>query len=589
MQLDGLGLDWGEVEDIYPLSPMQQGMLFHALKDGGSGVYVSQVGVEIRGLDAARLRSAWQAVSDRHAVLRTALVWQELSGLAQQVVYRQVTVPFEEEDWRTRSAVLDVAGLEAALAEAGREERMRGFDLSRPPLQRVRLIRLGEDRHWLIWTHHHILLDGWSSARLIGEVLRHEGGGAGALPAVQGRYRDYIAWLAGRDRAASETFWRGVLSAVAEPSFLADALGGVTDAERSGHGSLPLALDAGLTDRLQAFARRERVTLNTLVQGAWAQLLRQHTGQAVVSFGATVAGRPAELAGSEDILGLFINTLPVVDGASPQLKVGAWLRDLQDRNLSLREHDWTPLYELQRLAGRPGRPLFDTILVFENYPVDQALREESEGVPRFGRIDHVSTTNYALTVAVFVGANRIDLDFTYDRSRFGEAQACQLRDRLRGVLERIAADADGCVGDLGRLDDTQIRQLLDWSGAALAARSSESSFQSDVISAVEGQAARRADAVALVFGDEEISYGELNRRANRLARRLRGHGVGPDVLVALAVERSVEMVVALLAVLKAGGAYLPLDPDYPAATSRSHAARQRRAAGADAGPSAGAA
>ena len=238
---------------------------------------------------------------------------------------------------------------------------MRGFDLSRPPLQRVRLIRLGEDRHWLIWTHHHILLDGWSSARLIGEVLRHEGGGAGALPAVQGRYRDYIAWLAGRDRAASETFWRGALSAVAEPSFLADALAAsVTDAERSGHGSLPLALDAGLTDRLQAFARRERVTLNTLVQGAWAQLLRQHTGQAVVSFGATVAGRPAELAGSEDILGLFINTLPVVDGASPQLKVGAWLRELQDRNLSLREHDWTPLYELQRLAGRPGRPLFDT-------------------------------------------------------------------------------------------------------------------------------------------------------------------------------------------------------------------------------------
>ena len=377
-ELDGLGLDWGEVEDVYPLSPMQQGMMFHALKDGGSGVYVSQVGVEIRGVDAARLRSAWQAVSDRHTALRTAFVWQELSGLAQQVVYRRVDVPFVEEDWRSRAWELDAPALDAALADAGLQERMRGFDLSHPPLQRVRLIRLADDRHWVIWTHHHILHDGWSSAHLIGEILRHEGGGS--LPAVAGRYRDYIAWLAGRDRAASETFWRGALSALSEPSFLADALGGAErgDAEDSGHGSLTLSLDASVTDRLQAFARRERVTLNTLVQGAWAQLLRQHTGQAVVSFGATVAGRPAELAGSEDIVGLFINTLPVVDGALPQTKVGAWLRDLQDRNLSLREHDWTPLYEVQRLAGRPGRPLFDTILVFENYPVDQAPREGSK-------------------------------------------------------------------------------------------------------------------------------------------------------------------------------------------------------------------
>ena len=178
-----------------------------------------------------RLRSAWQAVSDRHAVLRTGFVWQELSGLAQQVVYRRVDVPFIEEDWRARASQLDAGALELALAEAGVAERMRGFDLSRPPLQRVRLIRLGEDRHWLIWTHHHILHDGWSSARLIGEVLRHEGGEA--LPAVQGRYRDYIAWIQGRDRAASETFWRGTLSALSEPSFLADALGGAerTDAE----------------------------------------------------------------------------------------------------------------------------------------------------------------------------------------------------------------------------------------------------------------------------------------------------------------------------------------------------------------------
>ena len=217
----------------------------------------------------------------------------------------------------------------------------------------MRVIRLAAERHWLIWTHHHIVLDGWSSARLIGEVLRHEGGGS--LPAVAGRYRDYIGWLAGRDRAAAERFWREALRELPEPSLLADALGGVertADAEPSGHGSLSLVVDAQVSARLQSFARAARVTLNTLVQGAWAQLLRQHTGQAVVSFGATVAGRPAELAGAEEMVGLFINTLPVVDGASPQTPVGAWLRDLQERNLRLREHEWLPLYEIQRLAGR---------------------------------------------------------------------------------------------------------------------------------------------------------------------------------------------------------------------------------------------
>ncbi len=310
-----------------------------------------------------------------------------------------------------------------------------------------------------------------------------------------------------------------------------------------------------LTDRLQAFARRERVTLNTLVQGAWAQLLRQHTGQAVVSFGATVAGRPAELAGSEEIVGLFINTLPVVDGASPQMKVGAWLRDLQDRNLSLREHDWTPLYEVQRLAGRPGRPLFDTILVFENYPVDQALKKN----PRFrvGRTRLVETSNYPLFVMVASG-ERLGLVFNYHRNRFDEAQIARLQGAFVRLLAALSADAERPLGALDTQDPAE-RALLERVNATFGGEA-----RLDIISQIELQAERRADAVALVFGDEEISYGELNRRANRLARRLRTHGVGPDVLVALAVERSAGMVVALLAVLKAGGAYLPLDPDYPA-------------------------
>ncbi|WOH53420.1 non-ribosomal peptide synthase/polyketide synthase [Bradyrhizobium sp. sBnM-33] len=557
LDLLGATIDCRDIEDIYPLSPMQQGMLFHALRDGESGNYVNQVGLEVRGLDAGRLRAAWHEVSARHAVLRTGFAWRELSGAAQQVVYRHVTLPFVEEDWRGQAAAMDRSELEAALARASQAERAKSFDLSQAPLQRVRLIRLDESRHWVIWTHHHILLDGWSSARLVAEILQHEHGYR--LPAVQGRYRDYIAWLQRQEREASATFWRTALAELDEPGFVADRLGGPAATGASGHGSLDLLLTADLTARLQAFAKRERVTLNTLLQGAWAQLLRRHTGQRVVCFGATVSGRPAEIGGSEEMVGLFINTLPVVDQASPQTDVGAWLRDLQERNIDLRDHGWMPLYEIQRLAGRSGRPLFDNILVFENYPIDQALRGENESGHRFGRVEQISITNYALTVAVFAKTDGINLGFRYHRNRFDEDQIRYLQHTLSRLLAEIVADASRPLGEISGLDTDETRKVLGWSGGFANAPNVGNS----IVAQIEARAAVSPAAIALVFGGQQVGYGDLNARANRLARRLRDDGIGRDRLVGLALERSVELIVGVLAVLKAGGAYLPLDPDYP--------------------------
>ncbi|MBR1251127.1 non-ribosomal peptide synthase/polyketide synthase [Bradyrhizobium sp. AUGA SZCCT0169] len=553
-------IDCREIEDIYPLSPMQQGMLFHALRDGESGNYVNQVGLEIRGIDSGRLRAAWQEVSARHAVLRTGFAWRELSGAAQQVVCRHVRLPFVEEDWREQASSMNHSELEAALAQASQTERIKGFDLSHAPLQRVRLIRLGEDRHWLIWTHHHILLDGWSSARLVAEILQHERGSR--LPAVRGRYRDYIGWLQRQNRDASAAFWRTALAELDEPTFLADVLGGPSSTGASGHGSLELFLTADLTAGLQAFARRERVTLNTLLQGAWAQLLRRHTGQRVVCFGATVSGRPAEIAGSEDMVGLFINTLPVVDQAHPQAEIGSWLRDLQERNIDLRDHGWMPLYEIQRLAGRSGRPLFDSILVFENYPIDEALRGENESGSRFGRVEQVSITNYALTVAVFAKTDGINLGFRYDRGRFDQGQIRYLQACLSRLLAQIVTVAAAPLGELTGLDVDEARQVLAWGEGAIELDKSLD-FGGGIVSRIEACAAALPSSIALMFGDQLVSYGELNARANRLARQLRDRGIGRDQLVGVALERSVELIVGVLAALKAGAAYLPLDPDYP--------------------------
>ncbi|MCA1453648.1 amino acid adenylation domain-containing protein [Bradyrhizobium sp. BRP22] len=570
--LDRLGttLDWRNVEDIYPLSPMQQGMLFHALRDGDDDVYVNQIGLEVLDVDPARLRAAWQAVSDRHAALRTGFVWQNLSGSAEQVVYRHVAIPFVEEDWR---GIAEPARngkrseLDAPLADASRRER-GSFDMSRPPLQRVRLIRVDDNRYWLIWTHHHIFLDGWSSARLIAEVLQHANGGT--LPAVHGSYRDYIAWLQSRDHKASAAFWHHTLAALETPTLLADALAADAPAPNaSGHARLTFTVDRELTERLKTFAMRERITLNTLVQGAWAQLLRQHVGQSAVCFGVTVSGRPAELPGSEEMVGLFINTLPIVDEANPQTPVGVWLRRLQEQNLALREHGWTPLYEIQRLAGHAGHALFDSILVFENYPIDQALLGENEIGPRLGQVEHITPTNYALAVAVFAGSDALKLEFNYDRSRFDRARLALLRDSLRRLLRRIAESTERPLGDLGSADNEEARRILNWGGrAALVRAASEISQQSSsltggVVAQIEKQAAQSPSAVALICGDEEISYRELNMRANRLAWRLRRHGIGPDRLVGLALARGLELMVALLATLKTGAAFLPLDPDYP--------------------------
>ncbi len=360
-ELDALTVPAAEIEDLYPLSPMQQGMLFHSLQV--PELYVTQIRVDVDGLDAGRFARAWEAAVESHAILRTGFLGQDDRPL--QLVRRRVLSPVRQLDWRNKP------DLEQALADLAASDRSRGFDLAAPPLLRVLLVRTAEDRHRLILTSHHLLLDGWSTSRLIGEVLTRYHGKTPALPS--GRYRDYIAWLGQRDQAADQGFWRERLSGVEEPTLLASAL--PAPEARPGHDSRKLRLDAAATDALKAFARREHVTLNTLVQGAWALLLSRITGQRRVVFGATVSGRPAELRDAEALLGLFINTLPVAPALDPARGIGDWLRELQTENAALREHEHTPLYEIQGWAGQGGRSLFDTLLVFENYPVDQALRE----------------------------------------------------------------------------------------------------------------------------------------------------------------------------------------------------------------------
>ncbi|WP_121348048.1 non-ribosomal peptide synthase/polyketide synthase [Pseudomonas aeruginosa] len=544
-QLDRLPL--ARIEDIYPLSPMQHGMLFHSLYEQASGDYLNQLRVDVHGLDPERFRAAWQAALDSHDILRAGFLWQGDLEQPLQVIHKHLELPFAEHDWRGREALAE------ALDELAASERRRGFELEQAPLLRLVLVRMDEERYHLVYTHHHILLDGWSSAQLLGEVLaRYTGEQA---ERTGGRYRDYIAWLQAQDKRVSEAFWKEQLAELLEPTRLAQAV--AAEREQVGSGQFQRSLPPARTARLKTFAQRHAVTLNTLVQAAWSLLLQRYTGQDTVVFGATVAGRPAELAGIERQIGLFINTLPVVATPQPGMRLTDWLQEVQARSLALREQEHTPLFEIQRWAGL-GEALFDSLLVFENYPVAEALEKGSPGGVRFGPVSNHEQTNYPLTVALGVG-DSLSLQYSYDRQAFSDAAVEQLDRHLLNLLEGFVDNPERTLVELSLLDAGE-RALID----SLWNRSESGFPASPLIHQRVAERARLApDAPAVLFDDQVLSFAELDSRANRLAHALIARGVGPEVRVAIAMQRSAEIMIAFLAVLKSGGAYVPLDIEYP--------------------------
>jgi amino acid adenylation domain-containing protein/non-ribosomal peptide synthase protein (TIGR01720 family) len=544
-QLAALGLALEDVESIYAVSPVQRGVLFHALHDPEPGVYVSQLRARARDLDVSRFASAWREVILKREIMRTGFVSDEERGVIQQVVFRSAPLPLEELDFRGRELT------RPQLDELAQNERLRGFDLAQPPLQRVLLLRVGEAEHQLIWTHHHALVDGWSNARLLEDVLGFYE--SGQLPDRPGKYSNYLAWLSQRAPLPSELYWKERMALLDEPTLLGAVLGG--QASSSGHEQLTIELSQGLSDDLRTFARRERITLNTLIQAAWLLLLGHYTGQRSVVFGATVSGRPAGITDVESMLGLFINTLPVVARLSPGQKLADFLRELQAANLGLREHEHVPLADVQRWSDRRGRDLFDTVLVFENYPLSQVLG--GGGVQlQFDDIEVANPTNHGMTIQVFP-ETRLRLSYGYWRERFDPARVRTLSDQLTQLLMDMRALPEQKLGALG------VSGAFDGNAQAPLVGPSKTQAWVSVHESFERAAQLAPDATAIVCGIEVLSYAALDARANRLAERLREHGVGRGAVVGLCVPRSLAMAVGALGILKAGAAYLPLDAGQP--------------------------
>ncbi|MFK3774286.1 amino acid adenylation domain-containing protein [Pseudomonas sp. NPDC089406] len=534
-----------EVADVYPLSPMQQGMLFHSLEPDAAALYINQTCVPVQGLDVARFVAAWDQALASHDVLRTRF-WQH-SSLAEplQIVCRTAPSLVRVLDWRERAVS------EQALQALAEAECSEGFDPQQGPLMRVTVVRLDAQRCQLIWTRHHILMDGWSSSRLLGEVLQAY---HGRPIQAEGRFRDYIEWLQRQgDAQALEAFWRQQLAELDEVTELAASSWPKPPAGLVGHAALYLEWDASRTAQLRQAAQQLRVTPNTLIQGAWLLLLQRFTGQRRVCFGATVAGRPASLAQAGSMLGLFINTLPIVQAPRPEQTVQAWLGELQASNLEVREHEHASLADIQRWAGQAGRSLFDSIVVFENYPVDERLEEAVDGELRFGAASGRDVTNYPMDLAVNLGQT-LSIEFLYLRNRFSEACVATIRGCFERLLQGLLENPEQPLGRLSMLDG-QVPKA----GNALHAPGQAR----PLLARLQEHARQRPQAVALVCGEQRMSYAELERRSNQLAQVLLARGVGAESRVGVALNRSLHTVVAFHAVLKTGAAYVPLDIDYP--------------------------
>jgi amino acid adenylation domain-containing protein/non-ribosomal peptide synthase protein (TIGR01720 family) len=543
------------IQNIYRLSPLQEGMLFHSLSDPDAGQYVEQTLCTVAGdLDPAALRRGWEATVARHPVLRASFHWEEVDRPV-QVVYGQVELPWREEDWRGLPEEVQAARLSALIDS----DRRLGFDLGRPPLLRITLIRLSERTWRFLWSHHHLLLDGWSLGRVLQEVFAGYAGTLSGLPPSR-PFVDYIAWLETQNLAEAETFWRRKLAGFVTPTPLpmssAPAVRGTPSYENRAAELTPAGSAA-----LEEAARRAGVTLGTLVQAAWAILLSRTSGEEDVVFGAVVSGRPPHLRGAESMVGLFINTLPVRVRIEEHETLAAWLRRLQEQLLELRSFEHSPLAEIQKWSGvRPGEPLFQTLVAFENYPRDASLLRGREGL-EVRDIEVYERTNYPLNLAAIPLKDQgLQLRLDWDRRHYDPETAERLLDCFQTLLEGMTSGLDRPLEELSLLDDAGRRRLLvEWNGAAVEVPE----VPVDVL--LGRVAAERGEAPAVVGPDgSSLSYRELWEQAGRLAHRLRELGVGPEVPVGLCLERSPGLVAAMIGVWRAGGAWVPLDPEYPA-------------------------
>ncbi|MCG7410808.1 amino acid adenylation domain-containing protein [Paenibacillus sp. ACRRX] len=544
------------IVDIYALSPLQEGILFHTLYDSQdeySSAYINQLSLLLLGpLDVGIFAESWNHLVQKHDIFRTVFVWENIEQPV-QAVYENTQFTLKNEDWTHLSQDEQVEELKKLMEV----DRFVGFQLDEAPLMRVTIINEAEDKFRLVVTYHHLLLDGWSSSLILYELLNtYKNIKSGKLLSLvrPPSYEKYIRWIKEQDHSQAEKFWREELKGFSAPTPL-----GISNRfaiKEIGFAESVTLLTREQTQALEKWAKMNQLTLNTLFQGAWSYLLSRYSGDNDVVYGVTSSGRPANLNGVEKMIGLFINTLPTRVSIPDHITILEWLQGIQNKELIRREYEYTSLTNIQGWSEVPrGTPMFHTLYVYENYPMTSFNDNLGFEIVDMKREEQ---TNYPLSLVVVPG-ERISIQLMYDKGKIDSDSILRIQGHLKQVLSELIMDKDRTLSEIVYLTPEEKMQLFEeWNSV------SKPYLSNDMIHRqFEKQAAARPDAVAVVFEKQELTYAKLNNFANQLAHYLRKRGVGPETLVGICMERSVDMVIGILGILKAGGAYVPLDPTNP--------------------------
>lgn len=533
-------------------------MQFHNLLSPDSKSYFQQLSCQLTGtLNYEVFEEAWRTVVKRHDVLRTAFVWEGLDKLL-QVVQKEVEFGIDIYNFEEFSE----SERQQKLSEFLIADKSRGIEFSKAPLMRISLIKTVENKCFMVWSHHHILLDGWSLTTLLKEIFAiYEAKIHGfdlQLPNPQ-PYRDYIKWINAQNTEKAKEYWEHKLGEITHPSRLAVQKNiAVIDDQIQTFVEIQKVLEAEVTNRIKLFGKENRLTLNTLTQGAWAYLLSRYSGEEKVVFGVTINGRPTEIANAENMVGLFINTLPICIEVKPQIKTRGWLAEIQKQQGELEQYSYSSLSDIQGWSKIPrGTPLFETILVFENFPFTDTAKSANLGI-KVENANLNEQTNYPVT-AVAVPGERMTLLLSYNSSQFDQETAERLLENWVSVLSSIAHDSPENLSGVKIFSKAEEIQMREFQAETYLLPEKENYLHK----IFEKQAEKTPENIAVVTETEEISFEKLNRFANRLAHFLIEKGVTSESRVGICLNRRWQMIGTMLAVLKSGGVYVPLSPETP--------------------------
>lgn len=557
------------IENMYPLSPMQEGLLFHSLLSPTAGTYLPQIVLTFSSssnnpIKSELLKQTWEDAIARHSILRTGFYWEQRDQPF-QVVYRQSAISptqsiWVEQDWQQLTAAEQSAKLQILL-DCNRSEP---FSLKQPPLMHLAWIQLGNNRYHLIWCYHHLILDGWSASQLLKEVFQQYFALSGKVSLSQRSapcaYGDYIAWVNRQDAAAAKDFWKTYLQDWDGPTPLSILKIQPAIASKNSS-SAQLAeqqrpLSAKTTRQLKTLAQTHKVTLNTIVQAALGLVLSRYCDTTDVVFGATCAGRPPELAGALSMVGLFINSLPVRIQIENTVAIADWLQNLSVQQAATTDYEYVSLRELQDWISN-GQSLFDCLLVFESYPVSAEMFKDQSDL-RLENIQFDEWTHFPLTILVS-GEEQLTFTAKYRADQLAADSVSRLLGHLNNAIAAFVKKPESKLKDISLLCSAEKKQLSDWNNTIVE----NYPLDQTLPDLFELQAEKTPEAIALLFENQSLTYQALNQQANQLAHHLQNLGIGPEHRVAVQLERSVEIAIALLAIVKSGAAYVPLDPSYP--------------------------